>query len=440
MATVTKILLRPAIYSAPQGQLRATPARLARWARTFADMMDQDIRVPVAWGHQPEALPGDSQQRATQQYYLSRFNAGYLEQMGVDAEGNLSVRLDCPGCDLDEKGNLTSWVKLPDGRQVRTAIAEVSAAIRDWTDGTGRVWPDSIVHVALTPLPVAHGTGGFKPAGAWNEPVCNDGRRMVTLSLATILTELGTTMPEETTPAENGATEKKDYFKDGMAILAKRGLALPDDTNPENFWERVCVAGHALENAGVPAATPPTTDGDMDFDDMGMETDTETDTGAIGTEGADGEGGVSYSGEDDEDEANEEERPVMMSLSTIKNPFTRKLIQKKQDEHKVRLAKKVDGLVRRGLSEQRARAFREKIDGYTLSLTTEGNLVPKQLDVLLSSLDEALPPRNPLTSTKTRNGRLKERGRPDLRGEPQESEAEIERRAAEVSVTGSAKR
>jgi len=38
----------------------------------------------------------------------------------------------------------------------------VSAHIRDWKDGRGNRWDDSIMHVALTPLPVADGLPGFK--------------------------------------------------------------------------------------------------------------------------------------------------------------------------------------------------------------------------------------------------------------------------------------
>jgi hypothetical protein len=164
MARVYKLLLRPSLYSAPQGVLKATPARLKHWIRTFRRMKAKGIRVPIGHGHQPQALPGDASARARNQYYLGALNAGYLDALDLDKRGGLRAVLDCPGYDLDDKGNLVAWTRLGDGREVRTAIAEVSAAIRDWTDGTGETWPDAIVHIALTPLPVAHGTGPFTPA------------------------------------------------------------------------------------------------------------------------------------------------------------------------------------------------------------------------------------------------------------------------------------
>jgi hypothetical protein len=169
MAKVTKILLRPGLFAAPQGWLDATPARLKRWAQKVREMRRLGIRLPIGWGHQPRALPADATQREKNQYSLGALNAGYLDTMDFTPDGRLTGVLDCPGLELDGKGNLTAWTRLPDGREVKTAISEVSLAVKDWTDGQGRLWKDVPVHVALTPLPVFSGQKGFSapPAGAW---------------------------------------------------------------------------------------------------------------------------------------------------------------------------------------------------------------------------------------------------------------------------------
>ena len=84
-----------------------------------------------------------------QQYYLSAMNAGYLDDLTIDEKGQLAGKPNCPGCEIDPAtGNYTAWVRLPDGREVKTAIGEVSVAIGDWTDGQGRKWKDVLKHVA----------------------------------------------------------------------------------------------------------------------------------------------------------------------------------------------------------------------------------------------------------------------------------------------------
>ncbi len=164
MGKALKTLLKTGIYSAPQGILRATPARLRRWAEQFRAMKSEGIRVPIGWGHHPTAVPGDADQRAEQQFYLSKMNAGTLSSLDFDGNADLNGALDCPGVEVDGKGNLVAWTKLPDGREVKTAISEVSIAVKDWRDGKGKLWKDSIVHVALTPLPVFAGQDGFATA------------------------------------------------------------------------------------------------------------------------------------------------------------------------------------------------------------------------------------------------------------------------------------
>lgn len=413
MAKAYKTLLRSAVYQAPQGELRATPARVRRWAEQYREMQRAGIKVPCSWGHQADALPFDprAMPRAQQQYHFSKYNAGYLSDMQASGPHagqatELSAVLDCPGVEL-EGDNLVHWVKLPDGRQVKAAIGEVSVAIRDWKDGTGKLWPDAIVHVALTPLPVAHNMGGFRAP-----PGCDGPDAGITLSLSGALFTLSTEdegdMAEEKDDKKDKKADdapkggesgesKKDYFSEGMEFLKRKGISLPDDTTAENFWERVCIAGHALENADASTA-------DLE-PELDLEPEPEPEMNA--------DEGAEYAGEDDM--ASEEQRPVMMSLATVKDPLARKLLKGREDEHKAKLLAKLNSLVGRGAVKPRsADKIRSQITGYTLSLDAEGDEIQtKEVDRLLSLLDEASPGRHPLKGLKSSG----EARRPDQAGD-----------------------
>ena len=162
MARVQIAALRPGAYQTRQGAFDASPARLRGYADRFAAMKAAGIKVPIAWGHQPGAKPDDGTDLATRRYLASKFNAGYLDDAELDPEsGELRLMGDVPGAEVED-GKLCTWTMLPDGRKVRSAIGEVSVKVDNWTDGQGRFWPDSLIHLALTPLPVMGGQEGFR--------------------------------------------------------------------------------------------------------------------------------------------------------------------------------------------------------------------------------------------------------------------------------------
>lgn len=387
MAKALKTLLKTGLYVAPQGSLRATPARMRRWTEQFRAMREEGIKVPVGWGHAPTALPGDPDQRAKQQFWLSAYNAGTLDSLDLTDKGELKGALDCPGVDLDDKGNLVAWRRLADGSEVRTAISEVSIALKDWRDGKGKLWKDCITHVALTPLPVYAGQDGF--AAALSTAHTDSG---FTLSLAGFTRELSASetnmadekekdaidataeaeeeeVAEDTPPpppaeparpaADNGAR-----LSECIRVLEAHGLHLPGDTTMENLAERICVAGHAKAK-GVAE------------DEEGDEMDEE-----------DGEP-AEYSGENG-GQTVEEQRPVMLSLATARNPVEKASIRREQDAHKARQLRLIKRLEKKGLPPHKAADFRSRVEGYTLSLTEEGEIVSKKLDLELSTWSEAL--------------------------------------------------
>lgn len=479
MATFKKVILSPGVYHAPQGKLHATPDRVRGWARTFKRMQKNGIRVPICWGHQPGAIPGDGQDKSNRQYELSRFNAGYIRDMQVASSGDLEGVLDIPGADVDEDGNLVTWAQMPDGRKVRCAIKEVSAAIRDWKDGQGRQWPDAIMHVALVPLPVVAGQEGFEASLGTDDSKGAAGEIHLSLSA------LGDDLEGKSMPMIEDDVETPDGGMDSMAeclsILRKIGLPLPADTDEGNFCERVRLVGGALLEAGVFNKGEP--DGDegaglegleddmggeeMPLEEEGMEDEfggegeemldeegmEEEELGTDefgeeeGMEDEDGETEISgesdgLPGEEDEDEededATEEPRPVMMGTKTGRGLVVRTPLEKafakqvKTSIQKQRLAR-VDALAGRGLPKHKVEALRRQALATPVNLARRGSkIVPveSRVDIELSTLEGAADAGwvSPLT-----RGKVSRAKRPAVEGE-KVSKKFIEESADAVSV------
>ena len=164
MAIFKKPLLPCGTYVTRGGQvLDATPERLQRYARKFQEMKAQKIALPITWGHQQTGLPTPEADEAAAEFARSAYTAGKIIDMNYNPEDEtLWFTGEAPGAEVDQAGNLLAWTRLPDGREVKSAVSEVSIGINRWTAGDGKVWNDIPVHVALCVLPVAHGTSGFQ--------------------------------------------------------------------------------------------------------------------------------------------------------------------------------------------------------------------------------------------------------------------------------------
>ena len=98
--------------------------RLGQWERSFHEMADAGIRVPVPWGHS----------------YDPRDNAGFVEEIEL-RDGGLWALLNVP-----DEG---------DAAKLGSTVRAVSVSINPgFVDGSGRDWGEVIEHVALTNYPV----------------------------------------------------------------------------------------------------------------------------------------------------------------------------------------------------------------------------------------------------------------------------------------------
>src|SRR5579859_5265625 len=192
------------------------------WTERFRQMRARGIKIPAAWGHQSRAQPIEPDDREQQ---LAQFNAGYLTDLRFTRDQELVGEFDIPGAEKDESGNVVTMAETPDGLKLKCAIGEVSASINDWTDGKKETWKDSIVHVALTPLPVWHGQDSFQPVS--EPPATTETRLSLSLLFAT-----GDAMPDE--PKEEKPAEKPEG----------------DETKAEAQEEKDAAADHAEETGG----------------------------------------------------------------------------------------------------------------------------------------------------------------------------------------------
>jgi len=390
MARAKKVLLKTGKYQAPQGELDATRPYLARLVENFKKMTALGIKVPVCWGHQKKAVPGDDEDIANEAFYKSRFNAGYLDGLSVEGD-DLALTLDCPGLALDEAGHLLSQAKTDDGVPVQTAISEVSGAIKEkWKDGKGRLWNNALLHVALTPLPVVADQGSFTALSAGD----------FTLSLIT-LGDDDVADKEDKAPDTSGeGPSMESKFKAVLEKLAEKyQINLPDDTTPENAWERLEIALMQGEPAEAPAPEPTEANDELE------------------------EGG--------EVAAEPESRPVMLSLANATDPLTIKLLTQQQDGKRDDLKRLIRQLQRRGMPRLTAEKLEAAAASYELSLDEAGDARPSDIEYRLSVWDEYLPKRA-LTSEQ-----LAKSARPVPRPVDVDegvSQQEIDARARAVSV------
>lgn len=141
-----KEVVKPGVYFAQGRWVRVRDRDIQDWVDNFQKMRETGLQIPVPYEHPPEAsfgsepLTGSQKEQAYQrQASLARNNAGWL--------ADLEVR----GKSLFAKMNLRD----EDAKKLQEAGGYVSPHFRGfWTDGNGRTWKNSILHMAITLHPV----------------------------------------------------------------------------------------------------------------------------------------------------------------------------------------------------------------------------------------------------------------------------------------------
>jgi hypothetical protein len=339
-------------YRTPDGDQVVDPQRLQHWADTINEMVSLGIKPPLSWGHGKGALPhaeGDGD------YWRSRLVAGKITGATITPGGTLGVSIDAPGIEAGSDGSLTTLAELPDGRKVRSAVEEVSIGAMDWTDGTGRLWRDAPVHVAITPLPVWVPEGGQPPfEKAEDEPKV---AHFSTASLLYRFASEGDMADEETKdpPDEGeGNAVPEVGISEVLEALASIGLTLPESTTPETLWRDIVVGAAAIAGADGAAEEP-------------AETPVEAEGGGLG-----GAGGA--------------------FMSTLRDdPIGKGLIARLEADDRDKRLARLKALQGRGLTAHQAGKLRERITAVRFSTDPSGNPQRAGVDDVLDALEASLP-------------------------------------------------
>ncbi len=216
MRSTWKDILYPGTVQVRGQTYTFTPEDLRNAERVGNDRL-REYFVPVCWEHDPAAVPlglSAAAQRA-------RSVVGGVGSYRVDSRGVLQARIDV---DRDADADAMNRARF------------VSPLVHwDWVGEDGRKWPGlTVQHVAATPVPVQSKQQPISLSrGSTVGPIY--------LSLSDYK-EPPVAEENETTTEEAPGTGGKDYFKEAMEHLKNKGVNLPEDTNPENAWERIVVA------------------------------------------------------------------------------------------------------------------------------------------------------------------------------------------------------
>lgn len=391
----------PGTHHPATGPFTATRARSKHWADTFRRMKAAGIKVPLAWGHQPKAEPADeAKTQADKEYWLSKYNAGYVDDAMVEPDGTLSIIADAPGVTV-ENGAAVTTAKMPDGSTVKCSISEVSGAFRDWTSGAGVHYPDSMIHVALTPLPVVADQAGFIPLSN-SAPITGE----IRLSLATLISHEGVRMADdlnlegeddggkggEDDGGESAGGDGKKKSDDGGAIdssvedaddseliteasaeMEELGIHIPDDLSSCQEWVR-----HLITAIKTHKSTKSMAEGEGAA------------AGAVAGEQAAGAAQATP--------PSTESPPMMMSLTDLKDPIQKTMFNRIAKTESEKRAARITQLARRRWSDGTPCVPPGEIDdlrkmagGVLLSLTPDGDPVETEVDRILSRLERMLP-------------------------------------------------
>lgn len=240
MPTFTKRIIRPGTYTVPRAdgtraRVHIGPQRISKWLSTFDAMKKVGLGIPAPWRHEEKALPVrlDGDQKDTNAFN----NAGFWKRLWVD----------------DKDGSLYGEVDVPreeDADRLGKTVVDVSLLAKPkWVDGSGNEYDDALTHIALVTHPVAKDHDNFRPSPSESEAIA--------CSLCDLL------MAEDVTPAPSGGAGNASIgdgvkassatVKDALTMLSKMDppITLPEDTNSQNFLERLVTALNALSAAAA---------------------------------------------------------------------------------------------------------------------------------------------------------------------------------------------
>ena len=187
-----------------------TDDRLGHWADKQTEMVNSGMQIPAPWQHDLKSLPENTAKISASGQGISessKDNAGYWDRLWVENH-TLMGEFDCPNEE--------------DAKKVGATVRETSVyACPRYVDGSGTVWEDALMHIALVTHAVENNQSNFEKVP--------DG----TLALA---------MSQRVLSMSNSI----DGFGSFTEVLKKleeiAKIVLPTDTTFDNFVDRLNAA------------------------------------------------------------------------------------------------------------------------------------------------------------------------------------------------------
>lgn len=209
--------------------------RIATWVDNFKRMNSLGLKIPAPWRHDPKAEPirlqGDNQDIDAYR------NAGFWEKMWQDEQtGELFGEVNIP---RDEDASRLK----PDPETKRSSVEDCSLLAKEWEDGDGNKFDDTVTHVALVTHPVAKDDTTYEPLPEGSTALSLSDPEVHFIAMADADIER-----VENEESGEGISASGSTVRDVVKMLDKvANIRLPDDTSGDNLLERLVVALHAVE-------------------------------------------------------------------------------------------------------------------------------------------------------------------------------------------------
>lgn len=317
-----------------------SPDDIREFAVKGNQFVQKGINIPVCYEHRSDANASEELSQDDIKSGKATGIIGWIEGFSV-AGDSVKARVNIPS--------------LSDAEQFEN-VRFVSPKIAEFMDGRGTEWGRAITHVALTGRPVQFPQ---EPPVA----VCLSLEDFQPVSLSH---EVSRMKDESKAPAEEkdekddekkshlSEMSKDEKFGEVLKLLKWKGIALPDDTKPNNVWDRLHIALTAIKST-------------QEMELMGNNL-------ASVKEG--------------------QSQPVLMSQNSVENPALAKQIEQAKNLARTNLGSRIDKLVATGrITPVIAQKLKAELTSVELSFENSGDLAPNAVAAKVEAY-EMLPESN----------------------------------------------
>ncbi len=270
MPRLRKKIVSPGVYHIPDpatGRMQqelVTPDRIQHWANEGNRYLQNGNQLPAPWSHIDPATGRPVVVSANGMLPRSDINGGFWDRLTTEFDPEMGLTL-VGEIDVDGDENDPNT---PAGKIGKT-VRETSIFTSNWQDGKGNSYRDCPLHIAMITHPIQPGQPNFEkvPTGTLALAMSNLAHPLKPIQMAgnPPSSSQRSTDPNGGRSAQGGNGGQDPNKPGGMsgqmggngsptssaagadinqviAALRQCGIDLPDDTNPENFFERLLVA------------------------------------------------------------------------------------------------------------------------------------------------------------------------------------------------------